>query len=162
MTVPLPLPPYLKGKNILAQSITPATASGSAVLTLGTAVDMKTLGIIDTWSFKGSFGGFEKHPTDGTFANYVGTVDDFDFQLGEIERADAPSVLMALWMGYNFARFECDVADDTGTLIAKFAIIATRAGGTIDKGIVEGENGVIMSMKPCGIAPYYGNSTPPF
>lgn len=163
MTYQLPLPPYLKGWNISAQSLTPMTSDGTGLLTPGTAVNMKTLGIIDTWRLTLRSAGIDIHPTDSTMENFVlAGVDGFDFELGELERSGAPSVLLTNYFNYTYFRFEGDVSDDTGTLVAKLVVLCTRAGGTCEKGMVEGQNGVTATFKPCGVRPYFGNGTPPF
>ena len=163
MTFQLPLPPYLKGKNISVQTIITQTSSGAGVLTAATTYDMKTLGIIDTWEFTGTAPGSDIHPTDGTIANYISTgVDDFEFKVGEIQRTNALSVLEQAWNTTSWYPFECDVADDAGGATWKFAIMATRFGGSITYGVVEDKNTVMLTLKPCGVLPYYGSGTPPF
>lgn len=163
MTYQLPLPPYLKGRNISAQSVITQSASSTGLLTATTTYDMKTLGIIDTWEFQGNAPGSDVHPTDGTFANYIlAGVDDFELKVGEIERQGAPSVLFAAWLTSNWVRFECDLSDDTGVAGYKFAVMVTRAGGSITKGMVEDKNGVMATFRPCAVPPYYGTGTPPF
>ena len=163
MSFTLPLPPYLKGKNISVETVITQTASAAGVLTAATNYNLKSLGIIDTWEFTGNAPGVDIHPTDALVANYVlAGVDDFELKVGEIQRANAPSVLVQVWNSSNFIRFECDVVDDTGTAVATFACMVTRAGGSISYGVVEDKNGVMLTLKPCGVLPYYGNGTPPF
>ena len=163
MSFTLPLPPYLKGKNISGQTIITQTISGAGVLTAATTYDMKALGVIDTWEYSSSAPGSDVHPTDGVVANYISTgVDDFEFKVGEKERNNATSVLLAGWYTSNYFRFECDIMDDSGAASYKFAILVTRFGGTLTKGMVEGENGIMATFKPCGVIPFYGVGTPTF
>ena len=159
MSVTVPL--FQVGKNVSAMSVTPQNVSAVGVLTAGTPFDLHTLGIFDSYSYKASYGGVEISPLDGVYENYVGTKGTFDFSIGEIVQNGMYSVLMNAWQTSTSPYYRFAAASVVGAVTNQLVIIATTAGGSIDYAIVEGKQGVVMALKPCGIVPWYGAGTPP-
>lgn len=156
------IPTVLIGKNVSAAAITGEVPAVNGVLSAGVTYNLKTLGTLDHFEYSGSFNGEDVHPVDAAVTNFVGTVDDFEVTVGEIELADGSSSLMSIWGTYNYLRFAIAFTPTGGSQQFQFAAIVTRAGGNIRKGIVEGKNAVLATFKPCGILPYWGTGTPSF
>jgi hypothetical protein len=159
----LPLPGFLKGKNgTLAAIQGQSVGANQTTLTPGTQYDLITLGVFDTWEYVGHFNGFDLHPANGDTENWVGTTDGFELTIGEITPNASDSKLLSAWANFDIIRFEANWLAPGGSTTYKLAVMATRAGGSIRFGLVEEKNGVILTLKPCGIKAYYGTGSPGF
>ena len=154
------IPSFMVGKNVSLFGCTPQGVGTGGVLVPQTAFDMHSLGVLDDATWEGDPGLVSIMPTDAAINNYVPTAEDFTITLGEIIKSDGSSQTLLTAFGFNYMRVQWVVTPPWGS--GGFTFAAIGVIGPSRTGVTTGKNASQITLRPCGILPYYGNGTPPF
>lgn len=148
------------GKNVSLVALKGATIGADCTYTLGSAFDILASGAFDSWTYSGQPVHEMIKPANLTMANHVLLYDDFTIDIGEIIPEGGNSKIMSVFGSFNIIRVEAKVIRPSSAEIYTFAALCSR--GPITVPLVEGKQVATLQLLAAGLAPYWGNGTPPF
>lgn len=158
MTMPI-IPQYLVGRNVSLASITLINVDNAGATIAGAVSSLKSLGVFKSFEYEAENNGPDIHPADAILANYQPGLDDFTVTVGELQDAAGGSQLATAYYNNMYLRVACQAsapAYGTGSALAGLLFAAILRRTSLKQGFIEGENAVMITLKPCGIAPYWG------
>lgn len=158
------IPGYLTARNMTLFAVNPAQTNAAGIITLGATLDFKTLGIFDSMDYQAQNVDEDIHSGDALVANYQPLYDDWTITINELSSGNGNSALMDIYHSYMYLRVAAQNAQpgyNIGAPSYGNLLVGIGKRGTIGRGIVEGKNVVQMTLKPCGILPYWGPGPSP-
>jgi hypothetical protein len=155
---------YATGRNLALFAVNPATTNANGVITLGATYDFKSLGVYDYFEWQGTQVDEDIHSGDGLIANYHPLFDDWLLTISELKQGTGNSSLMTIYANYMYLRMAVQaqqLAYGVGSHLPGDLLVIIGKRATIGDGLVEGKNAVQMTIKPCGIAHYWGPGPSP-
>lgn len=147
------IPLFFEAKQVSTMNVVPQTYAADGTLTAGTAVNLKTAGIFDRFTFNPSRGLFEISAADAQMTNYQPGKDDFEAMIAALDLNGKVNPLITTYATYDIVSIVArgtqvgsgGTAQATLTLFARIASMETT--------YIEGRNATGLSLKPCGILP---------
>ena len=147
------IPRYLVGKNVSLVAVAAAYIDQYANIGIANDYrDLHTSGVFDTFEMTLDFGTQDIHATDATITNYVQTVADFEFRVGEIQGPGGYAKIIDIGSSQSiYFAAECNTYDPVSG--ESFSTFAFGIYQSLQYGVVEGKNVAMAVFKPCGIYP---------
>jgi len=154
----LAFPQYLVGTHVSGCIVTGCTVSNAGVVTpatgSGNTGNLATSGTVDEVTFEKMRTTAQIQPINSVLDNFVPLASGFTCEVGEIRLGDGTSLLDAIAANFTYAEVILNITPPGGTASWTDAVIGVIE--RVQKGYVAEKNGIIMSLKPIGIATYTG------
>lgn len=149
------IPLFFEAKQISTMNVIPQTYSAAGVLTAGTTVGLKALGIFDLLRVTLNRGLFPLSAADTQMQNYQPDKDDFDAMIAALDLNGKVNPLITTYGSFDIVSIVAQAtqvgtggaAQGTLTLYARIASMETT--------YIEGKNATGLTLKPCGILPTF-------
>lgn len=162
--MPLTIPRYLQGRDLLTALISPGNLNSSGQIAWGSALEISVRGA----SGSGTWKAFELNgnpnlvnftPSDMAVASYQNDLEDFDFTVREITPVNGMGTLTLIATTADFVRVDYVYRPRNLSTGAGTRLVAVGARGTLRNSFSQGENTQELSIKPVSYGVWVGVST---